>query len=107
MKTATALVIEQSDRTKDGNIKSEVFEAICNADFVIDGNRVVKNNLAAAPQAVVEAPQPARTRVRRKTTPTPAAEAPTGAAPEARSIRSTVPEEPWIDPNPSAIDQEG
>ena len=40
----TALIIEPSDRTKDGNIKAEVFNALCEADIVIDGNRVVKNN---------------------------------------------------------------
>ncbi len=41
---ATALIIEPIDRTKDGNLKSQVFDAICAADIVIDGNRVVKNN---------------------------------------------------------------
>lgn len=103
MKTATALVIEASDRTKDGNIKAEVFEAICNADFVIDGCRVVKNNLAAAPQGITEAPQPVRTRTRRKKAEAPAQEAPAaiGEAP----ARSTSPDEPWINPDPSGVDE--
>jgi hypothetical protein len=40
----TALIIESSDYTKDGNLKGDVFRAICAAEVVIDGDSVVKNS---------------------------------------------------------------
>lgn len=45
MTKTTCLVLDKSDFTRDGNIKSETFESIIAADVVVHGNRVVKNNL--------------------------------------------------------------
>lgn len=45
MTKTTALVLDKTDYTRDGNLKSEVFEAIIAADVVVHNDRVVKNNL--------------------------------------------------------------
>ena len=58
-----ALIIEDSDFTKDSNLKREAFDAICFADVVIHGTRVIKNRhtgITTAPPA----PEPVK-RVRR------------------------------------------
>lgn len=45
MTKTTCLVLDRSDYTRDSNLKSDVFEAIINADVVVHNNRVIKNNL--------------------------------------------------------------
>jgi hypothetical protein len=53
MKQATCILLEPSDMTKDGNLRSEAFEAICNASLVVHGSKVIKNhvNLQEAQEA--------------------------------------------------------
>ncbi len=44
MITTTALIIENSDMTPDGNLRKEAFEALCEAEVAIHGIRVIKNS---------------------------------------------------------------
>lgn len=90
MKTATALILESSDFTKDSNLKKEAFEAFAKAELVVHEGRVIKTGVTMLPQAPQE---PAR-RVRRPR----AAEAP-------RPQPETAPE-PQIEPTPTNISDE-
>jgi hypothetical protein len=72
MKTTTALIIEPSDMTKDGNVKREVFEAIANSNLVIHEGRVIKYT----PSSPSSAPQEPVKRVRRAKAPKPLLDAP-------------------------------
>jgi hypothetical protein len=67
MKTTTALIIEPSDFTKDGNVKKEAFEAIARHDLVISDGRVFKWSPSSAPSA----PQEPVRRARRERAPQP------------------------------------
>lgn len=81
MKTATALILEPSDLTKDGNIKKEAFEAFIRADLVIRDGVVIKGGPVLAPSA----PQEPVKRVRR-----PRVAKPTPDAPQATTEPNTA-----------------
>jgi hypothetical protein len=51
MTKTTCLVLDKSDYTRDGNLKSDVFEAIITSDVVVHNDRVVKNNLRSTEPA--------------------------------------------------------
>ena len=76
MKTVSALLLEPSDFTKDGNLKIDAFNAICTSDLVLHGTSIIKHRDAAAapptvaaiePIVINEAPRPTRTRQRLST----------------------------------------
>ena len=70
MKTTTALIIEPSDWTKDGNLKKEVFFAMGDHSIVISEGKIIKGGAVEAPQKLQE---PVK-RVKREQVPQPAPE---------------------------------
>lgn len=60
MKTATALILESSDFTKDHNLKKEAFEAFSKADLVVHEGRVIKTGATMLPQTPQEPVKRAR-----------------------------------------------
>jgi hypothetical protein len=67
MKYTNCLVLEDIDFTRDGNLKQNAFNAICNSDVVLHGTRVIKNRYsqevmppASNIRSSTESPQPAQ-----------------------------------------------
>lgn len=74
MKSTSALILEPSDFTKDGNLKKEAFDAFTKADLVVRDGVVIKTGAALVARTLSDT---APKRIRRKAT--PAAEAPAPA----------------------------
>ncbi len=70
MTKTTALVLDKSDFTKDGNLKAATFDAICLAGVVVHGDRVVKNRVTgeiAGPLDLDKEPDPEMENLNRNT----------------------------------------
>lgn len=71
MKQVTALILEPSDFTKDGNLKKESFDAFSKSDLVVNNGVVIKTGATLVAQAVKETPV---RRIRRRAVVVPPAE---------------------------------